>query len=180
MQTITIHVKMDERTLRRFAFFNDILLRKRFIRPMVFAALMCAFAVVCFVSGKPQSGLLGGVLTAIGLGLPAVYFGTFFSQLHARARKLKLDVPRAVYSLTLRPEGVHIVNDQKAEDDVDVPWDRLFAAYRRKGIIYLYATPARAFLLPDGQADATPQQVWDMLTARMPQGRCFDALKTTR
>lgn len=172
-KTITAHVKMDEKTLRRFAFFNDILLRGRFIRPLVFAAIMLTFGIICFSARREGSVLLGTVLTVIGLGLPLVYFGTFFAQVKGQAKKLRLSPPRAVYTLAFGANGVHIKNDMRQEEEVDLPWDKAFAAYRRRQEIYFYAAPTRAFILPDGQADASPDELWAMLEARMPEGRTY-------
>ena len=74
---ITVPVKLDARTFRRFSFFDTFVLRKRWIRPAAFAAILFAFALVALLSRKPQSGLIAAVLLVVGLGLPLVYVGTF-------------------------------------------------------------------------------------------------------
>lgn len=171
-QTITVHVKMDAPTFRRFAVFDTLRLRKRWQRPALFCAILMVFAVICFIVQKEQSVLIGCVLALVGLGFPLVYFGTFFSQVGAQIEAQKLDKPRAVYTLRFDSEGVHITNDRKAEPRVDLLWENAYAAFRVKGCIYLYATPAKAFLLPDGQADATPDELWMLLGKHMR--RCMD------
>ena len=50
---------------------------------------------------------------------------------------------------------------------LDVPWKDLQAAFRARGCVYLYVNPARAFLLPDGQADAAPDELWAYLEKHM-------------
>src|SRR5699024_10480516 len=157
-EIITIHVKMDRQTFRRFALFDTFRLKKRWCKPALFCAILLVFAAVAFVAGREQSALIGSVLLLVGLGLPAVYVGTYLSQLNAQAKKLRLDPPRPVYTLRLAQEGVTIQNDMKAEATVSLEWKNIHAAWRDKGCIYLYATLARAFLLPDGQADAPPQE----------------------
>ena len=123
---------------------------------------------MAFAAGREQSALIGSVLLLVGLGLPAVYVGTYLSQLNAQAKKLRLDPPRPVYTLRLAQEGVTIQNDMKAEATVSLEWKNIHAAWRDKGCIYLYATPARAFLLPDGQAvtyaDGRKQPLPDLLS----------------
>ena len=54
---------------------------------------------------------------------------------------------------------------------MSLEWKNIHAAWRDKGCIYLYATPARAFLLPDGQADAPPQELWAFLATHLAKER---------
>jgi len=166
-----IPVKLDARTFRRFSRFDTLKLRKRWVRPAVFALILLAFAVVALASRREQSGMIAAVLLAVGLGLPLVYFGTFFSQVNMQVARFGLDRPRRVYTVTLNNDGVSVINDQKAEAGVRVPWKEVQAAFRRKGCIYLYVNAARAFLLPDGQCDAPADEVWGYLVKHMGE-RC--------
>lgn len=170
-RTITIHVKMDRKSLRSFALFDTFLLKKQWKKPAGFAGILLVFAAVCFLSGKPQSGLIGSVLLVLGIGLPVVYVAMFLSQVKERAKKMRLDPPRKVYTLTLAPDGVTIRNDMKAEADVRLEWDKIPAAFRMRRAVYLYASAAKAFILPDGQADASPAEVWDFIVKHLPEGR---------
>ena len=162
-KTITIPVKLDARTFKRFGRFDMFALRKRWVRPAVFALILIAFSAVALLSRKPQSGMIAAVLLAVGLGLPIAYFGTFLSQVNLQAERLKLDRPRPVYTVTLDFDGVRVVNDMKKEDAQSVRWADVYAAFRRKDCVYLYASPVRAFLLPSGQADASDDEVWRYL-----------------
>lgn len=166
-----IPVKLDAKTFRRFCFFDTLRLRKRWVRPVVFALILIAFSVIALVSGKAQAGMIAAVLLVVGLGLPLVYFGTFFSQVNLQVANHRLDRPRAVYTVTLNADGVRVTNDQKEEDPVQVPWKEVQAAFRKKGCIYLYVNAARAFLLPDGQGDAPPEEIWAYLEKHMGE-RC--------
>ena len=134
---------------------------------MVFALILIAFAAVALLSGKAQAGLIAAVLLVVGLGLPLVYFGTFFSQVNMQVARFRLDKPRAVYTVVLNADGVHVKNDQKEEAPVEVPWKDVQAAFRVRGCVYLYVNAARAFLLPDGQGDAPPEEVWGYLARHM-------------
>lgn len=170
-RTITIHVKMDRKTLRSFGLFDTFLLKKQWKKPLGFAAILLVFAVISFLSGKEQSSLLGGTLLVVGLGLPFTYVVMFLSQVKERAKKMRLDPPRKVYTLTLEEKGVTIRNDMRVEADVQLEWDRIPAAFRMRKAVYLYASPAKAFILPDGQADASPAEVWDFIVRHLPEGR---------
>ena len=169
---IVIPVKLDEKTFRRFARFDMLVLRKRWLRPAVFALILVAFAMVALFSRLPESGLIAAVLLVVGIGLPLVYIGTFLSQVNMQAARAKLKPARPVYTVTMRDEGVRIVNDQKAEEPQEVSWDSVHKAFRRKGCIYLYVTPAKAFLLPDRQADAPDHEVWNYLVKHLGAARC--------
>ena len=163
----TIPVKLDAKTFRRFSFFDTLRLRKRWVRPVVFALILIAFAVVALISRRPQSGMIAAVLLAVGLGLPLVYFGSFLSSVNMQVARYGLDRPRRVYTVVLNADGVRVTNDQKAEDPVQMPWKEVQAAFRAKGCIYLYVNAARAFLLPDGQGSAPAEEIWEYLVKHM-------------
>ena len=171
-RNITIPVRLDEKTFKRFARFDMFTLRKRWVRPVIFSAILIAFAFVALLTKKAQSGMIAAVLLAVGIGLPVVYFGSFFSQVNMQALQQKLKPPRNVYTVTLREEGIRVENNQRQEDVLEMEWAAVQKAFRRKGCIYLYVTPTKAFLLPEGQADATDEEVWDYLTAHMGSEKC--------
>ena len=66
-------------------------------------------------------------------------------------------------------------SNRKAGEIVTVPWKDADSAYRRKGCIYLYAGPQRAFLLPDGQADAPDEAVWQAVARGLGEEKCRPA-----
>ena len=105
-RNITIPVRLDEKTFKRFARFDMFTLRKRWVRPVIFSAILIAFAFVALLTKKAQSGMIAAVLLAVGIGLPVVYFGSFFSQVNMQALQQKLKPPRNVYTVTLREEGI--------------------------------------------------------------------------
>ena len=171
-RSITIPVRLDEKTFRRFARFDMFTLRKKWIRPVIFSLILIAFAFIALLTRKAQSGMIAAVLLAVGIGLPVVYFGTFFSQVNMQALQQKLKPPRRVYTVTLRKEGIRVENNQRKEDPLEMEWTAVRQAFRRKGCVYLYVTAAKAFLLPDGQADAADGEVWDYLTAHLGSEKC--------
>ena len=170
--TIVIPVRLTENTFRRFARFDMLRLRKRWVRPALFALILCAFAFVALISRKPQSGMIAAVLLAIGLGLPLIYVGMFLSQVNLQADKWKLGKGRLIYTVTLRSQDFTIISHQKAGEAVTVPWNEAAQAFRMKGCIYLYAAPTKAFLLPDGQADAPDEEVWAMIMTQLGADKC--------
>ena len=166
-EIITTRVRLDEKTFKRFSRFDMFRLRKRWRRPVIFALMLIAFAVVALLTGKAQAGMIASVLLVVGIGLPLVYFGTFFSQVNVQAAQQQLDPPRRVYTIAMDESGIHVVNNQKEEKQVDVPWKDVQAAFRNKGCTYLYVSAIRAFLLPDGQSDAPDEAVWACLSKHL-------------
>ena len=170
---IRIPVRLDEKTFRRFARFDMFILRKKWIRPVVFALILIAFAFVALLTRKAQSGMIAAVLLAVGLGLPVVYFGTFISQVNMQALRQKLKPARNVYTVTLRENGILVENNQKKEDPLEMPWEKIQRAFRKKKCIYLYVSPVKAFLLPDGQADVPDSEVWQYPTDHLGKDKCI-------
>ena len=171
-KAIVIPVRLDEKTFKRFARFDMFVLRKKWIRPLVFSLILIAFSLVALFTRKAQSGLIAAVLLSVGLGLPVVYFGSFLSQVNMKAVRLKLKPARRVYTVTLRETGILVENNQKKEDPLEMEWSSLRCAFRKKGCIYLYVTAAKAFLIPDGQAGVPDREVWAYLLARLGSGKC--------
>lgn len=172
---VTIHVKIDKDAFRRFGLFDTFRLKRRWRQPLMFSLILLAFAACCFVVHEKDGAImLGCVLMSVALGLPAVYVGMFLSQLNAQAKKLRLDTPRPAYTLVMERTGVTVTNDMKAEEPVVLKWKQFAAAYRRKGCIYLYVNAARAFLLPDGQADVSPDELWAFLCGRMEKTKLHE------
>ena len=171
-KTVTIPVRLDEKTFKRFARFDMFSLRRKWIRPVLFSAILIAFAFAALLIRKEQSGMLAAVLLAVGIGLPVVYIGSFLSQVNMQSLQRKLKPARRVYTVTLRESGILVRNDQRREDPLEMDWSSIQKAFRRKGCIYLYVTPAKAFLLPDGQADVPDEEVWHYLTEHLGAEKC--------
>ena len=169
---IIIPVKLDERTFKKFAVFDMFILRKKWVRPVVFSLIMLGFAAVALLVRKEQSGMIAAVLLAVGLGLPLVYAGSFLSQVNMQAARRGLKPARNVYTVRLRNEGILVTNSQKKEDPLEMDWESVRQAFRKKGCIYLYVTAAKAFLLPNGQADVPDQEVWQFLTEHLGHEKC--------
>ncbi|MDD3251381.1 MAG: YcxB family protein [Lachnospiraceae bacterium] len=175
--SITISSRIDTKLFQDFALFDTFTRQKRYRSPLIFAGIMLVFSCICFAmkNAANQAVLLGGVLLGIGVLLPVFYFGNYFYSIRQQAKKMKLDKPKHVYtvSLTSAADGITIVSPTGEGGTLRQNWSDLFAAYRRKGCIYLFVTPQRAFLLPDGQANATPDELWAFLQSHMPPEKLF-------
>ncbi len=79
-QNVCVSVQMDEKSFRDFASFDLLRHNKGWQRPAVFTAILLVCAGICLsqIGKREGAGLLTAVLAIVAIGLPAVYFGTFF------------------------------------------------------------------------------------------------------
>lgn len=144
---LTIACRIDRKTFLRFAVYDTLIRKKGWRNPVLFALIMSVFAAVCFLARKThtQATLLGGVLLGVGLVLPIVWFGMFFSSILRQAKHSSLSPDTVQYTVTLSDEKIHVT---KGKEAADFQWQNVHLGRRVKGCIYLYVSPARAFLLP--------------------------------
>jgi len=166
-KVITVKVKLDKKIFRSFAFYDTFIVKKRWVRPALFCVIMTAFAVAALIMGKEQSVLIAVVLIFAGFGLPAVYVLSFLGQVNAQARKYKLDSNREVYTVTLDNDGLTMRGYEKSDDILTLKWQELVGVYRRRHCVYLYTNKNKAFLLPEGQADVTDEELWKYIQDHM-------------
>lgn len=165
-QAIHIPVTLDKATFKRFATFDTFRRQQRWRTPVWFMVILLGFSVYLFFqTDKPQSALIATVLLLIGLGLPVIYFSSFYLTLRENVKKHGL--PRHAYTLRLSDTEVNIRSGVNRDEELTLGWNQLFAAYRVRGAVYLYVLPTRAFLLPDGQADVPDDQLWAFIQKRL-------------
>lgn len=181
MTTITIPVRLDTGTFRRFAVFDTLKRQKRWKSPAVFSGILLVSAVICFAmnSRADQAMLIGSVLMIIAVGLPAVYFGMFFRSLDAQAKANKLNAARLVYTVKLTGEedGILVTSAKGECNTAAFSWKTVFAVYRDADCIYLYVSDHQAFLIPDEQADVSPDELWEFLGAHVSAEQMHDCRK---
>jgi len=163
LRAVTIPCKIDQETFTRFAVYDALVRKKGWRNPALFALIMSAFAVVCFLGRgtHAQAALIGGVLLGIGLLLPAVWLGMFFSSVRSQAGRSGLSPDKAQYFVTLSDEKIFV---SKGKETADFQWQDAVLARRVRGCIYLYVSPTRAFLLPDSEKT---EQAWTIITAML-------------
>ena len=171
-QPISVSVQMDAPSFRDFAAFDLLRHRRAWRRPTVFAAILLVSAGICLsqVGAKQGAGLLTVVLAVVALGVPAVYFGTFFHNLSIQIKKMGL--PRPFYRLTLDDWGLSVWmagEQDKPEPTRQYAWQDLYLAYRTPNSIYLYVQQNQAYLLNDS-LDAA----WKLLQSVLPPARLHD------
>jgi len=167
---VKIEVRLSEKEFLRFSWFDVLRRRKAWRAPAAFAAALCACAAVCFVMHRTRGAVvLGAVLLAVGSGVPAAYFLSFFLSLRRQARDQKLGEGKYVYTLDLADEKELRVDNGR--ERAAYPWGQVFHAWRGADAAYLYITPQRAFLIPFGCVDGGGDRLWALLGERLPAGR---------
>ena len=161
---LTMAGNIDGKVFTRFAFFDAFVRKKGWRNPVILAAIMTAFSVICFTAGRTreQGKLLGTVLLAVGLVLPCVWFGLFFFSVKQQVKINGLSPAKAQYFVTLFPERICVT---KGEDRTEYTWEEVHMAYHVKGCIYLYVTPARAYLMPDCN---DTKAAWEIISSCLP------------
>ena len=169
---VTVNVIIDDKIFRKFALFDNLHRKRIWFLPVIFASIMSAFALVCFVmrGHAEQAVMIGSLLLIIGLGLPAAYMRLFFKSIKIQIKTAGLESPRHVYSLRFSPEGFQVINGGKPDQ---YKWSGVFGAYRVPGCTYLYVEKNKAFLLPDGQAEEGAD-VWGLLTDKLSAEKLRD------
>lgn len=171
-QPLNLSIQMDAESFHKFAAFDLLHHKKGWHRPLLFTVILLVFAGICLsqVGRREGAALLTVVLAAVALGVPAVWFWTFFHNLKNQIRKLGL--PRPFYRLELDDEGLKVWmagEQDKPEPPHSYPWQNLHIAYRTPDAIYLYVQQNQAYLV-NTELDA----VWDFLTGKLPALRLLD------
>ena len=168
--SVTVPARLDEKDFLRFGLFDTFRMKRGWKRPLSFACIMTAFAVVCFSfrSNREQASLLGWILLGIGLVLPLVWFLLYLSSVRREAKKLGLSKEKSQYETQLKEAGVTVT---RGEEHAEFRWKDIHSAWRLRSCIYLYVRPDRAYLLPeDENADAA----WETICRKLPEGRRKD------
>ena len=157
---ITVTSVVDGKTFREFARFDVMRRQRRWLRPALFALVFTGFSLIAFSQSgrKEHAALLGGVLLAVGLALPAAYFLSFF--LSVRRQSRQFDGKTAAYRLTLGESGLTVT---KGGDTLSCPWERLCAVHRLKSCICLYVDRQHAFLLPKSCGEKLYAKAWQRI-----------------
>ncbi len=166
-----IDVVLSEALFRRFTMFDILKRRKMWRSPVIFASILGGCACVCFIMHHVDGAiLLGSVLLAVGLGMPCVYFCTFFSSLNKEIKNQKLKTPRLVYTLELTEHSDGIFIRNKTEK-ASYKWEHVFHAYRDKSATYLFITAQRGFILPHDCISEGSESLNELLSRMLPENR---------
>ncbi len=169
--SVTVPVKLTAKGFRDFAVYDTLVRQRRWVMPVVFCAILSASALICHLLRDRSSGAgaLVTILLAVGVGLPVVYFISFFSSIKQQNRRMGLTAKGVeVYTVTLDGDGVHV---RTKDERMDHTWESVYRVYFRKDAAYLYPSAKQAYLLP--YADTDPDALRGVLAAHLPAEKRF-------
>lgn len=174
--TLTIPATIDGNIFTHFALFDTFRMKKRWKSPLLFTLIMTFFSLICFAvrKTKEDAALLGFVLLACALVLPAVWFFMFMISIRGQIKKNGLSETKAQYFVMLSDEKIRVV---KGKEEIEHTWEDAYMAYRVKDCIYLYVSTARAYLMPESQ-DA--EAAWAMISRCLPKEKMTDYRKNRK
>lgn len=164
----TIRISIDSFDFRRFSYFNAFYHRNMWRRPLLFFALLSGFGALCLLPvlhGEPPP-LPALLLFAVAILIPLAYFLQFDLSVRDQCKTLHLFYPQEVYTIRFSQDAFYAA--PVGQQAIRVPWDKLLHAYRTKDGIYIYADPARAFIIP---AQKASDSIWTCLTEKLGRGR---------
>ena len=173
-RSIDIHVRLDPASFRRFCAFDSFRRQRRWFAPVMIAMVLITLAVGALLGLIPIGTGAAGVLMGLGIAVPMVIFGLYFIQIEAQIARQHLKEVPEVYALRLSDAGVRVTNPQQPDKPAELEWDKLWAAFRHRDCVYLYVSPDRALILPNGQADADDDAVWRLISRNMGERRCTE------
>lgn len=173
---LVVQSRITPEVFREFAVFDTFYRQKRFLRPLVFTAIMAGFAAVCFAQRgqRQQAGLLGGVLLAVGLGLPIVYFLTFFYSVYKQARQLKGKKAPLAYTVELSPDQIAVTAGEQRQE---YRWEDILYVYRIRHSTCVYISRSRAYLLPADDDGREEEKRWALLCEHVSDKKRRDLRK---
>ena len=165
---MTIEANLTEEIFRKFTMFDMLRRRKVWRSPAIFASIMSVSAAICFLMHHVEGAvMLGSVLLIVGLGMPLVYFLTFFSSLKKQILQLGLKRPRVFYTLCLteKADGIGIRNEK---EQASYKWKDVHHVYRDTIATYLFMTAQRGFILPHTCIEEGPDALWQLIEKKIP------------
>ena len=173
---LLIPARITPDVFREFAVFDAMIRQKRWRGPLAFTLVFGALSAVCYTQAGSirGAGLLGTVLLAVGLGLPAAYFVNFFLSVKAQGGKLGGENAPISYTVRLREEGVMA---EQGKEKMTLSWQQLHGAVRLSHSVCIYVTPRQAYLMPGEAGEKDGEELWDWVREHMPQEKWSDRVK---
>ena len=161
----TVPCVIDQKSFRDFAVFNSFRFRWRGVSLMLFPLFMIVLAIINRNTG---SNAFFWIFLVLGFLMPAAYLFQFDRSLRNQIRVNHLEQPRVFYTVTVSPETIVVENQTERQE---LPWNKLYRVFRYRNYIYIYATPARVFILTCSAGEDTCNRLWEMIVQHTEKGR---------
>ena len=166
MGEIRVECSLTERQYRDYMKFHVLGNRRDVFRHGILCLLIAAFGAVNFSAKSP---LLGWIIVTLAIYLFISRYLRFYMSVNRIVEQFGLSgSPKYYYTLTFHSRDFEVKNQK---EHANYSYDRILRTHfdDEKQILYLYLTKSSAFLLPyDGIRDKTPQDLKDLLAAKVP------------
>jgi len=171
---ILIRVRLSAKQFRSYCAFDTFRLRRRHLPALIITAILSTLGIAALLFGRNVSGTIAGLLIGLALAVPMIVFGLYTIQIETQVSQQGLKNAPEVYALRMNPDSVTVSGLHRSAGSTALTWYQLWAAYRVRDAIYLYASETRAFILPAGQANVSDEKLWSFLCTYMGSEKCFD------
>lgn len=175
-QNLTLPVKLDAKTLKNFATFDNMQRKKLWKTPVIQGSMLLIGGLVCALLG----GLTGPVpfityaFLFLGAALIILYFFTFAGYVRQMVKKADADSDGSTFTLTVGDSGMSISTSKKYYNFV---WSEMSEVYRANDAMYVYADNS-AFIIPQGEDPKALDSIWERFTEKMNPDRIQDVRKS--
>lgn len=169
LTSISVDCLIDKKTFVDFSKFHRFHATKTSWNLIFFPAMLLVFAIVNWIIGN---NILGWILLGISLFIPAWSLTLFYLSILKQVETFKLNTPRVFYTLTFSDKGIHIRNKK---EKANYQWTQVYKSYRTQNSIYLYFTPANAFIIPsDSLQDYTMDDLWSFFQKNLSNDKLIN------
>jgi len=174
-QNLTLPVKLDAKTLKNFATFDNMQRKKLWKMPVTQGSMLLIGGLICAMLG----GLSGPVpfitfaFLFLGAAIIILYFFTFAGYVRQMVKKADSENDGSTFNLSVSDTGMSISTNKKYYNFV---WSEMDEVYRANDAMYVYADKG-AFIIPQGEDPKTMDAIWERFTEKMDPKRIADIRK---
>lgn len=174
-QNLTLPVKLDAKTLRNFATFDNMQRKKLWKTPVIQGSMLLIGGIICALLGGLDGPVpfITIVFLFLGAALILLYFFTFAGYVWQMVRKADEDSDGSTFNLTVGDSGMSISTSKKYYNFV---WSEMDEVYRANDAMYVYANNS-AFIIPQGEDPKAFDAIWARFTEKMDPSRIADVRK---
>lgn len=172
---ISIPVTLSEKQFKNFIIFDSMKKQRRWKTTVSITILLFTLATLCYASLEsfPKVEMLGNILIVICVFLPTNYFRSFYNSVKHETEKMKLTVPRHVYTINLSTSanGIHYFYPNETTAAGQYTWKSVDIAWKTRDAIYLYVTPQQAFIIPKTTNSPDYDTIWQFIKGNLTKSQ---------
>lgn len=168
---ISIPVTLSEKQFKNFIIFDSMKKQRRYTTTVSITVLLFTLATLCYASLEsfPKIEMLGNILIIFCVFLPTNYFRSFYNSVKEQAEKMKLSVPRHVYTINLSTSsnGIRYFYPNETTAAGQYTWKNVDIAWKTRDAIYLYVTKEQALIIPKTTKSPEYDTIWQFIKGNL-------------